>query len=164
MNIIKNTHATVHGAPLVRIVEPFLQTFDWQAGVKNEIPISGPCGLIYEIENPFEQFDVSFAIADMRGLAFTKPHYHINSETEIYIVLQGTGLVIVGGQERCVEKGDVIVTPPGVVHFVLPKNDLVLAVVNTPPFNLENMIEVHETNNDVGFDENQFGQLIARQM
>lgn len=107
----------------------------WQDLVIGVTPNRSGCGDIYEIKNPIERPDESFAIADMRGLSFAEPHYHV--ETEIYFVLQGKGLVVVGGEELRVQTDSVIVIPPNVAHFTIPDDDLVLAVVNTPPFAAE---------------------------
>jgi hypothetical protein len=41
----------------------------------------------------------------------------------------------------------------------MPEKDLVLAVINTPPFNADNYVVVSETNQDVGFDQEQFKKL-----
>ncbi len=140
---------------------PYLNALDWQEAVQRVEPKLTPCGPIYELENPMSETSESFAIADMRTVRCCSPHYHANGETETYVVLQGTGLVVVGGEEKHVEKGDVIVAPPGVVHFTIPGQDLVLGIVNTPPFNPANIVEVHETDLTVGFDRVQFNRLTA---
>lgn len=164
INTIKNTHATVHGVPFMHMVEHYLQTFDWQVAIHGVTPKVATCGFVYELKNPFGDADVSFVIADMRHIVCSAPHYHINHETEIYVVLQGTGLVVVGEQERHVAKGDVIITPPLVTHFTLPDNDLVLAVINTPPFNEANVVEVHESCQVAAFDKDQFDRLVTEAM
>ncbi len=131
---------------------------DWQILVKNNIPKKTGCGLVYEITNPIDRPDESFAIADMRGLQFSEPHHH--PETEIYFVLQGSGLIAVGGKETLIQKGSVIVIPSNVAHFTIPEKDLVLAVVNTPPFKNENYHVLHEENAAVQFDKAQFKRLV----
>ena len=163
IDTIKNTHMAVHGAPLVHMVEHYLQTFDWQAAIQAVLPKVTLCGLIYQLENPFGDAQLSFAVADMRNITCCKPHYHINGETEIYVVMQDSGLVV-GEQERHVVKGDVIITPPVVAHFTLPEDELVFAIVNTPPFDVANMVEVHESCTVVGFDKDQFDRLINEAM
>ena len=117
---------------------------DWEALVKSVEPKDGGCGLVYELPNPIERPDESFAIADMRQLDISEPHKHINGETEIYFVVQGAGRIAVGEQMRDLVKGDVVVTPPDTVHCTLPDDELVLAVVNTPPFNVDNYIALGE--------------------
>jgi mannose-6-phosphate isomerase-like protein (cupin superfamily) len=102
--------------------------------------------------------DESFAIADMRSIPFAEPHYH--QEEEIYFVLHGTGLIVIGGKEEQLKKGSVVVIPSNIAHFTIPHEDLVLAVVNTPPFVAEHYTVVKNTNKRVKFDKEQFDQLI----
>ena len=142
---------------------PYLNTLDWQQAVQGVAPKITPCGLIYELANPvgIGSTNESFAIADMRAVNICSPHYHANGETEIYVVLQGKGLVVVGGEEKQVQKGDVIVIPSGIVHFTIPEHDLIFGLINTPPFNPVNIVEVHETDLTVCFDKAQFHRLTA---
>lgn len=132
---------------------------DWELLTKGIKPKIGGCGKVYEIPMPLGRTHESFAIADMRSLKFAEPHYHTNGETEIYFVLQGTGLNVVGTKEQAIEKGSVIVIPPDTAHFTIPETDLVLALVNTPPFHLRNSIGLTESNKAVHFDKAQFDRL-----
>lgn len=115
---------------------------DWKELVIGVEPKAGGCGLVYELPNPIDRPDESFAIADMRQLELSDPHKHLNGETEIYFVLQGVGKIAVGSEIKELTQGTVIVTPPDTVHITLPREDLVLAVVNTPPFALDNYVSV----------------------
>jgi mannose-6-phosphate isomerase-like protein (cupin superfamily) len=132
---------------------------DWQQVVKDIEPKPTGCGPVYELPNPIDRPNESFAIADMRELEIAEPHYHANGETEIYVVLQGLGTIVVGMKEQRIEKGSVIVTPPDTTHYTIPDSDLVLAVVNTPPFKPENYVVVKETDHDFGFDQEQLERL-----
>ncbi len=132
---------------------------DWEELVDGTTPKETGCGLIYELPNPINRPDESFAIADMRGLKFTEPHYHANGETEIYFVLRGEGLVVVGGEEHNVQKNSVIVTPPNTAHFTVPQSDLVLATINTPPFKEENYVVITKTSDEFSFDKEQYCRL-----
>jgi len=105
----------------------------WQNLVIGIKPKQTGCGLVYELPNPIPRENESFAIADMSNLTFAEPHYH--PETEIYFILQGSGLIVIGGQEQRVQKGSIVIIPSNIAHFTIPEKDLVLAVVNTPPFN-----------------------------
>lgn len=116
----------------------------WEKLVEGIEPKVGGCGLVYEVSNPIDRPDESFAIADMRSLDVSEPHKHINGETEIYFVLEGVGKIAVGTQVQDLQPGTVIVTPPDTMHVTLPNKDLVLAVVNTPPFELDNYVVVNE--------------------
>ena len=125
---------------------------DWQALVAGIIPKPTGCGPVYELPNPIDRPNESFAIADMRNLQYAEPHYHTNGETEIYIVLTGLGTIVVGGTESQLEPGSVSVTPPEIAHFTIPRENLVLAVINTPPFNAANAISLADSNTTVHFD------------
>jgi len=145
---------------VIRTWKPFLDALeDWQQLVAGIEPKSTGCGPVYELANPIDRPNESFAIADMSKLEVSEPHYHPNGETEIYIVLQGLGLTVVGGKEQEIQKGSVVITPPDTAHFTIPKSELILAVINTPPFQPENYVPISETNTDVGFDREQFQRL-----
>jgi mannose-6-phosphate isomerase-like protein (cupin superfamily) len=121
----------------------YLTTVDnWESLVEGIEPKTGGCGLVYEVPNPIDRPNESFAIADMRQLELSDPHKHINGESEIYFVLQGEGKMTVGSELYELTSGTSIVTPPDTLHVTLPSKDLVLAVVNTPPFNLDNCVMV----------------------
>lgn len=81
----------------------------------------------------------------MREVKVADPHYHTNNETEIYFVISGSGLMVVGGEELSIKSGDVVVTSPKTAHFTIPKENLAMVVINTPPFSPENNIRVSET-------------------
>lgn len=133
--------------------EGYLSTMaDWQALVEGIEPKVGGCGLVYEVPNPIERPGESFAIADMRGLEISEPHMHVNGETEIYSVIQGRGKIAVALDIHELSPGVTIVTPPDTMHRTVPEQDLVLAVVNTPPFNPDNYIVVPETDPIVAED------------
>ena len=161
MNTHIQTHAITHNVQAQKTVKKwhnFLSSIsDWQLLIKNMQPNECGCGLVYEIPNPIPAENESFAIADMRNLAFAEPHYH--PETEIYFILQGSGLVVVGGQEIAVQKGSVVIIPSNVAHFTIPEKDLVMAVVNTPPFNAANYHPLTQENAMVKFDRKQFDRL-----
>lgn len=125
--------------------EGYLATVDdWKALVEGIEPKVGGCGLVYEVPNPINRPSESFAIADMSNLDVSEPHRHINGETEIYTVLQGGGKIAVGNEVHELAPGMTIVTPPDTMHVTIPERDLVLAVVNTPPFNADNYVSMTE--------------------
>ncbi len=134
---------------------------DWQNVVEGVTPKATYCGPVYEPTSPLDRPDESFAIADMREIKVAEPHYHSGGETEIYFILTGSGVTVVGGEELQIKSGDVIVTPPQTAHFTIPKEDLVLIVINTPPFNPDNNIHVDDTNPEVKYDHEQFKKLVG---
>ncbi len=134
---------------------------DWQKVVENVTPKQTYCGPIYEPTSPLHRPNESFAISDMRNVKVAEPHYHMGGETEVYFVLSGSGLTVVGGEELQVRAGDVIVTPPETAHFTIPKENLVMLVINTPPFNPENNIHVDETKPEIKYDHEQYKKLVS---
>lgn len=138
---------------------------DWQKVVEGLTAKETQCGPVYDvIPNPPEVGDrpnEGFAIADMRDVKVAEPHYHANGETEIYIVISGLGRTVVGDKSFDLKPGTVVVTPPETAHYTLPQEDLVLGVVNTPPFNPANVVDLSETNDKVGFDKAKYEQDIA---
>lgn len=130
----------------------------WEDLVKSITPKKTGCGKIYELGQPLDRPNEDLAIADMREVLFTQPHYHL--ETEIYFVLQGMGLVVVGTKEASLQKGSIILVPSNIAHYTIPKADLVIAVVATPPYNPKNSVPLYEENKTVQFDFEQFKRLI----
>ncbi len=117
--------------------------------------------MIYELGNPTNRQNEDYAIADMRHLRVAEPHYHPVGEIEIYYVLQGSGLLILGGKEQRLSKDSLVVIPPLTAHFTLADKELVLAAVNSPAFKPEGYIVLNESNKEVGFDKRQFERLTA---
>ena len=59
----------------------------------------------------------------------SKPHYHDDKE-EIFLVLEGSGKIIIGDREVAVSKWDTVLVPRNVEHMGVPDpgNELVVAV------------------------------------
>jgi len=137
---------------------------DWQQLVRDIVPKPSGCGPIYEFtENPIAgRPNEDFCIADMRDLAITEPHYHPRDAYEVYFVIQGTGHLVVGDEvDRLVTAGDVVVMTPEHVHYTKPLGNLVIAVVNTPPFRPELYVPVGPAISDVAhyFDSTRYSEL-----
>lgn len=132
---------------------------DWQKVVEDVTPKQTYCGPVYEPNSPLDRPNESFAIADMREVKVAEPHYHTGGEIEIYFILSGIGLTVVGDEELQIKAGDVIVTPPETAHFTLPKDNLVMIVINTPPFNPDNNIRVDESKPEVKYNHEQYMRL-----
>jgi len=131
---------------------------NWQSLVEGITPRKTGCGLVYELANPFAGCGESFAIVDMRNIKISEPHYHGEPEVEIYIALQGAGLVVVGGKEHKLSQRSPVIIPPNKAHFVIP-DDLVIAVINVPCFKPGNYMVLTKSNASVGFDYDQFLKL-----
>jgi mannose-6-phosphate isomerase-like protein (cupin superfamily) len=131
---------------LISAWQSYLQTVDdWQKLIVDIDPKLGGCGRIYELDNPIDRTNESFVIADMRDMDFSEPHKHINGEIEVYFVIAGSGTMSIGNQIKALEPGIVVVTPPDTAHCTYsPNKDIVLAVVNTPPFDANNVVVLNE--------------------
>lgn len=119
-------------------------------------PKENLCGVIYVPPDPLYRENESFAVADMSKVEFAHPHYH--TETEIYFILQGKGLVVVGGKENYVEKNSIVVIPGNTAHFTIPIEELVLAVVCTPPYRGEYVLPLDQDNPLVKYNQSQLSR------
>jgi len=161
--MIYNTKSTSEIDELTTAWQDYIATMgDWRKVVEDVIPKQTDCGPVYEPASPLDRPNESFAIADMRKIKVAEPHYHANGETEVYFIISGSGTTVVGGEELLIKAGDVVVTPPETAHFTIPKENLVMVVINTPPFNPSNNIGLDESNSLVGYDHGQYEALIAR--
>lgn len=154
-------------------IEPILDAWqlyfedvaDWRQVVDGIDPKEGGCGLVYEVPNPLAgRTSESLAIADMSAIAHTTPHYHGNGEVEIYIGLDGAGRIMIGEGAFPIEPGTAVVTLSGIAHYAIPDRragGLVLAVINTPPFNPDNCVDLDpaKSNPEVQFNAEQFAKL-----
>ena len=77
---------------------------------------------------------LDYRISMYQPMAYVKLHKHKVQE-QIYHVLDGEGLMDIGGERRVVRRHDVIYLPPGVDHAIQNSGlvDLVFLVVTTPP-------------------------------
>jgi mannose-6-phosphate isomerase-like protein (cupin superfamily) len=158
--MIFNPKSTPKIEEVLAVWQPYVATIkDWQKLIEGVEAKQTYCGPVYEPASPISRPNESFAICDMREVKVAEPHYHANGETEIYFVLSGTGLTVVGGKELQIKAGDIIVTPPETAHFTIPKEDLVIVIINTPPFNPKNNIHVAESRAAISYDHEQFKKL-----
>lgn len=145
---------------VVKVWKDYVATMpDWQEVVKGVTPKQTQCGPVYEPPSPLSDRTETFAVSDMRDVKLATPHYHKNGETEMYFVVRGSGLTVVGGEQIELEPGVVVVTPPEIAHFTIPEKDLVMVVINSPSFKAENIVEVEESNPEVGFSTKQLERL-----
>lgn len=93
----------------------------------------------------------------MRQVVVAEPHYH--PHTEVYFVLHGEALVVVGNEKHFVKAGDVVVIPPYKAHYALPNDEFIIACVNTPPFRPEHYISLSASNDAVDFDYDKFKKI-----
>lgn len=151
-----------HIDEIVKVWKEYVDSIeDWQPLVDGVEPKQTSCGPVYEPQSPLTDRPETFAISDMRNIEVATPHYHANGETEIYFVIQGSGLTVVGGEEKRIQKGSVVITPPNTTHFTIPEKDLVMVVINSPSFNPANNIDIQETDSALKFDKEQYQRLIS---
>lgn len=76
---------------------------------------------------------VDYRISTYRPMACVELHAHRVQE-QIYHVLDGEGMMEIGGERRAVRRHDVIFIPPGVPHKITNEGlgDLTFIVVTTP--------------------------------
>jgi quercetin dioxygenase-like cupin family protein len=67
-----------------------------------------------------------------------RPHYH-KIATELYYVLEGSGTVIVDGEEHEVRKGSLVHIPPGLIHSA--RGRMKVLVVGVPDISGEDFFE-----------------------
>jgi mannose-6-phosphate isomerase-like protein (cupin superfamily) len=147
-NVWSNEMSIQHNSHIQEVVtvwQHFIEHNDWRTLVKTVVPKVTNNGAIYELPNYLNRPNESFAIADMRGLSISEPHYHPAPCIEIYVVLQGTATIFLGDKQHLVVTGDVVVIPSGVTHYTVPDDQFIMAIVNTPPYADASYIVVDRT-------------------
>lgn len=151
---------------IAQVYEEYLESVrsGWEQLIQGIEPKATQCGPVFEIENPLGRKDESFAIADMRAGEIALPHAHTNGESEIYLVIQGEGTTVVGDYPLELKIGKMAITVSETGHFTIPKKDLVLAVINTPPFQASNVVDIDpETDSEkYNFSSEQFSRYTKR--
>jgi CubicO group peptidase (beta-lactamase class C family)/mannose-6-phosphate isomerase-like protein (cupin superfamily) len=153
-----NEYTTEEIQNIIDAWQEFLQNNDWHSLTKNCAPIKNANGLVYELPNYLNRVDESIAIVDMHNLTYAEPHYH--PDLEIYFVLEGEAVVVLGNKPQTVQTGDIIVIPPYKAHYSIPIKNFVLACVNKPPFKLESYIPLISSAPEVEFDYDYFNHLV----
>ena len=76
---------------------------------------------------------VDFRISTYQPMSHAEPHRHKVQE-QIYHLIEGEGLIELGGEKSVVRPGDFIFIPPGVEHGIYSTGckDLTFFVVTTP--------------------------------
>src|SRR5690348_4975983 len=85
----------------------------------------------------------SLAEATVPAGGSTLAHYHRESE-EIYLVVAGSGRLLLGDEVSAVAPGDCVVIPPGTVHRLWADDGAALVVVCScvPPYSHEDTVLV----------------------
>jgi mannose-6-phosphate isomerase-like protein (cupin superfamily) len=66
----------------------------------------------------------------------SREHYH-KEMTEFYYVLKGQGLMVLDGEGRAIQEGDLILIPPGVRHT--SEGELEVLIIGVPPQETEDI-------------------------
>lgn len=128
---------------IINVWKAYLESVnDWRELIDGAKAKSGGCGQIYELPNPIYRPAESFAIADMRNIELMEPHKHVNNETEIYFCIEGSGKAVIGDSLEELKPGKIVIIPPNTLHIVSVHSGLVIAAINTPPFNPGNVVNL----------------------
>jgi len=78
------------------------------------------------------------AVANVSHLQIdnSRNHYH-KQMTEFYYVLKGRGEIVLDGERRPIEEGELAVIPPGVWHT--SEGDMEVLIVGVPPLETEDV-------------------------
>ncbi|HDH07280.1 MAG TPA: cupin domain-containing protein [Thermoproteales archaeon] len=97
--------------------------------VKVEIDPEVGVGLAKLVEGENVSLHLAVATGKLRE------HYH-KQRDEIYIILEGEGVLTINGKEIRVKPGDVILIPKGSKHSIKPLDkELKFLFASAPPFN-----------------------------
>jgi mannose-6-phosphate isomerase-like protein (cupin superfamily) len=100
--------------------------------------------IIHPIHNPKDpNIPYSLAHAFLHPGKQSSAHSLIHS-TETFIIVQGTGKIIIEGERESIQKGSVIVVPQGKQQFIhnTGTNDLEFYCIVSPPWDKNNDIPV----------------------
>lgn len=78
----------------------------------------------------------SLAEASLAPGQTTEPHLHKKSE-ELYFILEGEGILSIGGESRPVSTGDCALIPPGSLHSIRAVSPLRFLCCCAPPYSHE---------------------------
>jgi mannose-6-phosphate isomerase-like protein (cupin superfamily) len=89
-------------------------------------------------QNQSQKPSQSLAEATIPVGAATTTHLHHTSQ-ELYLVTDGSGRLVVDGEERAIERGDCALIPPGAVHkvFNVGAEPLRIVCACSPPYSDE---------------------------
>ncbi|PIR44292.1 cupin [Candidatus Wolfebacteria bacterium CG10_big_fil_rev_8_21_14_0_10_31_9] len=77
---------------------------------------------IYKVYDLPELKDLSISLTELHPLKSTTGHSHDNAD-EIYIFIDGEGIIEIGNQTSTVKGGDIILVPRGDFHKVHNKKE-----------------------------------------
>ena len=106
---------------------------------KTQPIIAGDGTKLYELLHPTHSkqsykitYSVAYAILEKDQVS--TPH-RLKESTEVYIIIEGIGKVVLDKEERTVKKGDIILIPPGTIQSIQnigPEPLSFLCIVNPP--------------------------------
>jgi mannose-6-phosphate isomerase-like protein (cupin superfamily) len=125
--------------------QTFYKDNDYRTLMANIKPFVDGCGSIHDLKDASifrtRQHETGCIVDMTKVIGATEPHFH-RKATEVYFILQGTGIVVVGDHEYQIKPGDSVYVPKFLGHYTVPTNDLVLGVVNIPYFDKEDLIDL----------------------
>ena len=125
--------------------QEFYRNNDYRDLMAHSKPFVEGCGIIHELKDisifRTRQHETACIVDMTKIVGATEPHFH-RKEIEVYFILQGTGIVVVGKQEYLVKPGDIVYIPQYLGHFTAPTKDLILGVVNIPYFDKDDLFDL----------------------
>ncbi len=105
-------------------------------------PEKSACGKIFPLSSADDFNEVNLAIAEIN--APTIPHFH-KKRTEFYFVLNGEGKLIIAGSRtpHKMKKEVLVIIPPNIVHYTIPRTPLKVMTVSTPAWTKEDEHIIH---------------------
>ena len=83
---------------------------------------------VWWLVSPREMFEITkgghlelVSEFEVSGGGLVDPHSHPTHE--FYYIISGRGMMKIGDEEREVQQGDLVYTPPNTVHSIWPKSD-----------------------------------------
>lgn len=106
--------------------------------------------ILREIIHPEKQnltVNYSLAHAVLKAGQTSVPHYL--KTTEIYYILEGTGMMSIDNQTASVEKGSAVYIPPNAVQHIqnTGNSDLVFLCIVNPPWQVADEIIINDDGN-----------------
>lgn len=92
-------------------------------------------------KNDAVNISYSIAFAELEAGASSLPHI-LQTRTEVYIVLEGTGVAYIGGTAQAMQKNDLLLIPEGVEQYVKNVGDSTLKFICivSPPWSKEDEV------------------------
>ncbi len=106
------------------------------------------CGFIRLLTCADDNAHGNVVTVQMRGAS--TPHYH-KTTTEFYFVLGGPGVIVAGREIILADTGTLVMIPPAIAHYVIPRNVMKLAVFAVPAWHKSDEFVLNEDDAEVDY-------------